>query len=218
MVSDIDITLNTLRIAVPDKHEGGPVPLTIKYCTDGEPNCWALPDGSAVYIDKEWAEKAAYMKTEEYLRNLRKRADASHLVKATVIENWDGWVTTNGDEDDYHDSVEALLERHSDNLALDGVPAQDIPSRLPSWAYCTTEEIFDFDIEDAIHNYLNDSHHADADEWIEDWAGLNAFWKEWSAKQNVTSYFIDYKNIVVIDRDRYEAELTAAKAYLESAQ
>ena len=217
-MNDLDVTLNTLRIAVPDKHEGGPVPLTIKYCADGEPNCWALPDGSAVYLDKEWAEKAAYMKTDEYRVNIRRRVDAGHLVKATVVKGWDGWVTTNGEEDDYFSSVEELLERHGDRLAWAGVPIEEIPSNLPAWAFCTTEDTFGFDIEDAICNYLEDNHHADADEWIEDWKGLNEFWETWSAKQNVTSYFIDYKHIVVIDRERYEAEMTAAKAYLESSE
>jgi hypothetical protein len=215
-VNDLDVTLNSLRIAVPDKHEGGPVPLTIKYCADGEPNCWALADGSAVYLDKEWAEKAAYMKTDEYRANIRKRADASHLVKAEVVEGWTGWVTTSGDEDDYYSNVEELLERHGDRLACAGVSAGQISQQLPSWAFCTTEETFDFDIEDAIRNYLEGNHHADADDWIEDWNGLDEFWKTWSTKQNVTSYFIDYKHIVVIDRERYEVELATAKKYLES--
>lgn len=220
-MSELDVTLNTLRIAVPDKHEGGPVPLMIKYCSDGEPNCWALPDGSAVYLEKEWAEKATYMKTEEYRVDIRKRADASHLVKAEVVEGWTGWVTTNGDEDDYFSSVEELLERHEDRLydlvKAEGITAEQIPQHLPAWAYCTTEDTFDFDIEDAIRNYLEDNHHADADDWIEDWKGLDEFWKEWSAKQSVTSYFIDYKHIVVIDRERYETELAAAKEYLSAS-
>lgn len=216
-MTDLDISLNTLRIAVPKRHKSGPVPLTIKYTRRGEPNCWALPDGSAVYLDREWAEKAAYMKTEEYRDGIRKRAEASRLVKAEIVENWGGWVTTTGDEDDYFGSVEELLERHGDRLAWADVPAEEIPSELPSWAYCTTEDTFNFDIEDAIRNYLNDNHHADADDWIEDWAGLDAFWKEWIAKQKVISYFIDYKRIVVIDREKYETELATAKAYLEEA-
>lgn len=214
----MDLNLNVLHVKVPEKHENGPVPLAIKYCADGEPNCWATPDGNAVYTDREWAEKVAHMKTEEYRQNLRKYSDARHLVSAEVVDGWTGWVTTNGDEDDYFSSVEELLERHGDQKSWDGVPDDEISSKLPAWAFCTTEDTFHFDIVDAVENYLNDNHHEDARDWIEDWAGLEAFWKEWSAKQSkLCSYFIDYKHIVVIDRARYEAELAAARAYLEAA-
>ncbi len=215
-MTEIDVNLNVLHIKVPETHGGGPIPLAIKYCADGVPNCWALPDGSAVYLDKEWAEKAAYMKTDEYREAIRKRMEAGRLVKAEVVEGWAGWVTTNGNEDDYFSSVEELLERHGDRLSWAGVPNEEIPSKLPSWAFCTTEDTFDFDIEDAIRYYLNDNHHADAGDLI-DWRGLDEFWEKWSAKQSVTSYFIDYKHIVVIDRPRYEAELEAAKQYLAEA-
>ena len=217
-MTEIDVNLNVLHIKVPETHGGGPIPLAVKYCADGAPNCWALPDGSAVYLDKEWAEKAAYMKTDEYREAIRKRMEAGRLVKAEAVEGYTGWVTISGDEDDYFSSVEELLERHGDRLAWAGVPDEEIPSKLPAWAFCTTEDTFDFDIEDAIRNYLSDNHHADADDWIEDWSGLDKFWTEWSAKQSkLCSYFIDYKHIVVIDRPRYEAELEAAKQYLAEA-
>lgn len=213
--TEIDVDLRHIHVRVPLDHKGGPIPLTLKYTPEGEPNLWADEDGGAVHHSREWAEKSAYMKTDEYRENMRKRTEASRLVKAEVVEGYDGWVTTSGDEDDYFDSVEALLERHGDNLAWADVPDDEIPSKLPAWAFCCTEDGFNFDIEDAIECYLSDNHAEGARDWIQDWDGLYAFWKEWTAKQkDLRSYMIDYKRIVVIDRERYEAELAAARAYL----
>lgn len=203
-----------LHIAIPADHKGGPIPLLIKHAHDVEPNCWAMPDGSAVYIEREWAEKSAFMKTEEYRDNIRKRQAASSLVRAVVVENYDGWVTTTGDEDDYAEEVAALLEKHGDRLAWAGVADADIPAQLPAWAYCCTEDGFDFDLEERLECYLQDSHHESARDMLVDEKELFEFWTAWSAKQTLKSYYIDHKRIVVIDRPRYEAELAAAKAYL----
>lgn len=207
----MELDLNKLRIAAPEGGKGA-IPLLIKANPD-DPNCWATPDGR-VYRDKEWAEKAIELDSREYKDASRARIEAGRLVRAEVMDGWTGWVTTCGDEDDYFSSVDELLERHGDHLAWAGVPDEEIPSSLPAWAFCTTEDTFDFDIEDAIRNYLADNHHADADDFIDDWDGLDRFWREWSAKQHVTSYLIDYKRIVVIDPARYEAELAAAKALI----
>lgn len=97
-----------LHIAVPPEHNGGPIPLLIKYAPDGKPNCWALADGSAVYLDREWAEKAAYMKTDDYRDGIRRRASAGHLVRAVVVDDYEGWVTTDGD--DYAQDVPLCLK------------------------------------------------------------------------------------------------------------
>lgn len=191
-----------------------PVPLRLKR-DHKNPNLWATADGRRVFNSEEWAVKAMEMDTPEYRETGEKRMQAARLVRAEVVEGYTGWVTTSGDEDDYAADVGELLENHADRLAWGGMDTADIPENLPAWAFCCTEDVFDFDIEDAINNYVNDNHHEDAADRIKDWKGLNDFWASWSGKQtDILSYFMDVKRIVVIDSERYEAELSAAKAYL----
>jgi hypothetical protein len=194
-----------------------PVPLRLKRDRKN-PNLWATHDGRRVFNSEEWAAKAMEMDTPEYKEAGQRRMEAARLVRAEVVDNYEGWITTTGDEDDYADGVAELLEKHGDRLSWAGVADDDIPAQLPAWAFCCTEDVFHFDIEDAIQTYVNDNHHEDAVDRIKDWKGLNDFWAAWSAKQtDIISYFIDTKRIVVIDQARYRAELAAAKAYLESA-
>jgi hypothetical protein len=215
----IRLNIGGLHLRLPEGLGKGPVPLAITHAAEGEANVWATADGSAVYLTREWAERADHMRTDAYREESRARAAAGHLARAKVIEDYDGWVTASGDDDDYAAEVSELLEKHRDRLAWAGVKDEDIPSQLPAWAYCCTEDGFDFDIEDAIRSYVEDNHHEDAVDWIKDWKGLDAFWNEWSAKQSgIRSYMIDYSRIVIIDRDRYETELAAAKAYLEETK
>ncbi len=215
----IRLNIGGLHLRLPESHGEGPVPLVIKHAGDREPNVWASSDGSAIYLTREWAEKADYMRTDAYREETRARAAAGHLVRAKVVEDYDGWVTASGDDDDYAADVAALLDKHRDRLAWAGVSDEDIPTQLPAWAYCCTEDGFEFDIEDAIRCYVDDNHHEDAVDWIKDWEGLDAFWNEWSAKQSgLRSYMIDFSRIVVIDPERYEQQLAAAKAYLEQTK
>ncbi|KAB2680524.1 hypothetical protein [Brucella tritici] len=211
-----------LTVRVPDGHDQTqPIPLRIRVDYDN-PNCFATANGKRVFVEREWAEKSMLMDTEAYSDAIRRRVEASRLVKATIVENWNGWITCTGDEDDYFDSVDSLLERYADRAAQwktpDGEdPTEDeIKEALPAWAFCTTEELFHFDIVDAVENYLSDNHHDDARDFITGWDQLEKFWKSWSAKQtNLTSYFIDYSSIVVIDPERFAAELVDAQQYLE---
>lgn len=215
----IRLNIGGLHLRLPEDAADGPVPLVIKHAKDVEPNVWATSDGSAVYLTREWAEKADHMRTEAYREESRARAAAGHLVRAKVADDYDGWVTASGDDDDYAADVAELLEKHKDRLAWAGVSEADIPAQLPAWAYCCTEDGFEFDIEDAIRCYVDDNHHEDAIDWIKDWEGLDSFWSEWSAKQSgLRSYMIDYSRIVIIDRERYEQQLAAAKAYLEQTK
>jgi hypothetical protein len=218
---NIRLNARPIQVRVGDDHEGGVVPLLIKRCTDDEANVWATADGRSVYFSREWAEKSEYMKTDEYRIESDAFAKAKHLVKAVEVplSEYDGWVTGSGDENDYARDIDELLEKRRDQLAWAGVSAEDIPAHLPAWVHCCTEDVFDFDIEDAIRCYLDDNHHEDAADWIKDWKGLDEFWSTWVDKQkNLRSQMMDNGRIIVIDRDRYEFELAAAKEYLDRAQ
>ncbi len=217
-MTEIQANCQFITVKVTCKHDvTKPVPLRLKRDTKN-PNLWATGDGKRVFNSEEWALKSMEMDTPEYKENSRKRIEASRLVRAEVVENYTGWVTTTGDEDDYAADVAELLEKHGDNLAWAGVPIDDIPAQLPAWAFCCREDGFDFDLEDVIDNYLSDNHHEDARDWLVDQKELWDFWAAWSAKQSkLTSYFIDTQRIVVIDRARYEAEVAAAREYLAEA-
>ena len=150
-------------------------------------------------------------------------SDAKILVAAHAVENWTGWVTLTGDED-YFDSTAALLDHCRDNITFEAkdkdqpLTEKEIANSLPAWCFATTESGFDFDLTEAIETYLSDEHHEDASDSIRGWKELEAFWKEWSAKQTLSTYWQDCKNIVVLDRPRYEAELAAAQALLAEAR
>ncbi len=218
----LPVNCQFLTVRVPDGHDHTqPIPLRIRVDYDN-PNCFATANGKRVYVEREWAEKSMLMDTDAYRDAISRRAEASRFVKAKIEENWDGWITCTGEEDDYFESVDSLLERYADRVAQWKMPngrdpsENEIKEALPAWAFCTTEEVFHFDIVDAVENYLSDNHHDDARHFINDWDRLERFWKLWSAKQtNLTSYFIDYSRIVVIDPERFADELANSQQYLE---
>lgn len=214
----IDINAQFVTVKIDGDHDTTkPMPLVLKRAAEGqEPNLWGTGDGRRVFATEEWALKSMEMETQEYKDRQRARIDAGRLVRAEVVDNYDGWLTTTGDEDDYAQDVAELLEKHGDRLAWAGVDDADIPSQLPAWAFCCTEDGFDFDMEAQLDCYLQDNHHESARDWLVNERRLWKFWNAWAAKQNLKSYMIDYKHIVVIDRERYETELAAARLVLEA--
>lgn len=189
-----------------------PVPLRLKR-DEESPNLWATPDGKRVFASEEWALKSMEMDTQEYKDRQSKRIAMSRLVRAEVVEDYDGWVTVTGDEDDYAEDVSSLLEKYEECEIDEGSEYQP-----PAWAHCCTEDVFDFDLEAQLDCYLQDNHHENAREFLLNEKRLWEFWNAWAARQTLKSYMIDTKRIVVIDRERYEAELAAAKAWLEENQ
>lgn len=213
-MTEIETNCQFITVKITGKYDPKkPVPLRIKRDTK-KPNCWATPDGKRIFNSEEWAVKAMEMDTPEYDAAQRKRIDAGRIVRAEVAEGYDGWVTVTGDEDDYAQDVAELLEKHSDRLSWAGVPDEEIAGHLPAWAFCCQEDGFDFDLESQLDSYLDDNHHKNARDWLVDQKELWEFWNAWIAKQNLRSYIIDYKRIVVIDQARYDAELAEAKACL----
>lgn len=211
-MADLKIDAHFFTVKIDGDHDSTrPLPLLLKRTVEGQaPNLWATGDGRRVFNSEEWALKSMEMDTQEYKDSQRARIDASRLVKAEVVEGYDGWVTVTGDEDDYAEDVCSLLEKYEDNAAT-----ADDEYMPPAWAHCCAEDDFDFDLEDAIDSYLQDNHHEDARDHLVDQKSLWEFWNAWREKQTLKSYMIDYKRIVVIDRPRYEAELAAARAMLE---
>lgn len=138
-MTDIDVNAQFVTIKVPDDIDmSKPIPLRISR-NEEDPNLWATTDGRRVFNSEEWAVKSIEMDTQEYKDNRTKAIAAGRLARAEVVENYDGWVTTTGDEDDYAQDVAELLEKHGDRLSWDGVADDDVPAQLPAWAFCCTE-------------------------------------------------------------------------------
>lgn len=232
MPDTLPLDCRQLSISVkhlPDLDPTKPIPLLIKANT-AEPNAWATPDGRRVFINREDAEVAIHAnseagKAQDAIRQQKEHLlhDAKILVAAHVVENWTGWVTLTGDEDYFEDTA-ALLQHYRNGIIFETrakdppVTEKEIADSLPAWCFTTTETGFDFDLSEAIDTYLSDEHHKDAGDSIKGWNELQAFWKEWSAKQTLSTYWMDCNNIVVLDRPRYEAELAAARALLAEVQ
>lgn len=201
----MEINASTLSVALPEDHDPTkPFPLTIKRDFEN-PNCWATGNGGKIFRDKEWAEKSMEMDTPEYRERSRLRMEHSRLVKAEVVD-WSDWVYSDdvsGYNDGYFESVDALREH---------CESDDTP--IPAYCFSTKEQPFAFDIFDALENYLNDEHHEEANDQIKGWDELSKFWDEWSKKQTLKSYFVDFSKVVVIDRPAFEALRAQANAFL----
>lgn len=202
---EIPVDASILMVAVPKGHDPSkPLPLRIRRDAKA-PNCWATGDGKRVFKKREWAEKAMELYSEEHLARSRRRMVSRRLVNATPVTT-DSWVYSDefeGHQDGYFSDVQALIEHCND----DGVS-------VPAHCFATEEQPFDFNIMDALSNYLNDEHHEDAADQIEGIGELEAFWRAWSAKQTLRSYYVDYSKVVVLDQERFAKTLAWAKSFL----
>ncbi|MCL8000016.1 hypothetical protein M8994_17405 [Brucella sp. 21LCYQ03] len=215
----LPIDCQHITVCVPEGHDPAlPIPLRI-HVDHENPNCFATADGRRVFVDLGWAAKSMLMDTDAYKERTRRRMVASRLINAEVVAGFKGYVTCTGDEDDYFDSVDSLIERYSElvesSVSGEEPSATEIQQALPSWAFCTTQQTFDFNIESALECYLSDNHHESAHDLIKDKDWLIQFWKFWSSKQSgISTFFMDTSRIVVIDPDRFAKEREEAEAFL----
>jgi hypothetical protein len=209
MTSEITIDASHVTVKLPDDHDPKqPFPLTIRRDFEN-PNCWATGDGKRVFGDRYWAAKAMELDTPEYKERSRLRMEHSRLIKAEAVD-WTGWVYSDeagGYNEGYFEDVGALRE----HCECEGIP-------VPAYCWGTREDSFDFDIFDALDNYLNDNHHEEAHDQIEGWDELEVFWKSWAAKQTLKSYYVDMTKVVVIDPAGYATAIEAAKAFLAALE
>lgn len=103
-------------------------------------------------------------------------------------DQYDGWIQRDGYgyNEGYFKSVDALVEWCED---------EDID--LPDWVFCCEGTKHELDIDNAIENMLEDAFE-DARDHLVDEKELFDFVKRWNAKQNIISYYPDYKRVVVL--------------------
>lgn len=118
------------------------------------------------------------------------KRDINHYEKAEKLtpKQYDGWVYSDGlgYNEGYFDSTDALLEW-----------CEDEEVEVPEFAFCCTEERHLLDIDSAIESMLEEAYE-DARDYLKDEQELYDFVKKWNAKQNIISYYPDYKRVVVL--------------------
>ncbi|MBZ9655791.1 hypothetical protein [Phyllobacterium lublinensis] len=132
----------------------------------------------------------------------------SRLVKADIVPEDDCMVTI--DDDKYYTDVAEMLESLGDDVIVDGEP------NLPAWCYATRRKTFDLNLFNCIESYMENNHHEEAYSELKQVDKLETLLNQWCALQTVSTFFIDYQRIIVIDPGRYARELVEATAWLEA--
>ena len=68
---------------------------------------------------------------------------------------------------------------------------------MPDWVYCCEGMNHVLDIDSAIESMLDEAYE-DARDDLKDEKELYDFVEKWNAKQNIISYYPDYKRVVVL--------------------
>jgi len=175
-----------------------------------EPEAYLDTEQGQVFAERAMAERAIYLRSDEYRATSRQRMEAARLARAVEVPDYKGWVYDpdgRGPAEGHFADGEELAE-YCDG---EGLP-------MPAWAYCCEEVPFDFDLFDEIDSYCGDNHAESTAENLKGTAELEAAWKAFlAANDHVHSYMVDYLRIVVLDRERYLAELKAAREVLAEA-
>ena len=118
------------------------------------------------------------------------KRDISHYEKAEKLFpiQYDGWVYAEGlgYNEGYFESVGDLIEYCEDECIS-----------VPDWVYCCTEMNHALNIDSAIDSMLDEAHE-DARDHLKDEKELYDFIEKWNARQNIISYYPDYKRVVVL--------------------
>ena len=93
----------------------------------------------------------------------------------------------------YSSSLDALREWCEDHEVA-----------MPAYVHPCDETAFALDPAHILESAL-DEHHEDAADQVVDEEGLEAFLKEWNAKQTLRSCFPDTKRVIVLDQERFDA-------------
>lgn len=122
------------------------------------------------------------------VRNIAR--DTAHYEKAEKLnpEQCNSWVYAEGIgyNEGYFESVDALIEH-----------CEDEGMEIPDWVYCCVEQKHKLDIDCAIEHMLDDAFEG-ARDCLTDEKELCKFVEEWNAKQNIVSYYPDYKKVVIL--------------------
>jgi len=159
----------------------------------------------AVYWDEDKAEKCCAPKfcedcgveVKKYLIRCKACGLKRKFERAEKLtpEEYDGWVYSeevDGYNEGYYADVDEFVEHCEDN---------DVP--VPDWVFCCYEHKHRLDIDSALERMTEDAYEG-ADEHLVDVNELYEFVEKWNAKQNIVSYYPDYKRVVVLKKQGVE--------------
>lgn len=165
-----------------------------------EVTCYQCHECQRIYTDQKVAEKCCAprycedCKTELPPKWYRTVCEPCHLnrlyEKAEKLETWDGWICSEhvtGYKDGYFESIQELIEY-----------CQDTDTEIPPWAFVCKEQHHELDIDGAIERMTEDAYEDAVDDLV-DVAELEEFIREWNAKQNLITYYPDWKKVVLIN-------------------
>lgn len=111
--------------------------------------------------------------------------------KAEKLTEWDGWVYREGYgyNDGYFSSVDELLQY-----------CEDEGEDPPEWVFVCSETKHELDTDNILENMLDDAYEGARDHLVDE-KELYDFIEAWNKKQYVTSYYPDYKKVLIIEKE-----------------
>lgn len=108
--------------------------------------------------------------------------------KAEKLVKWDGWVYCEGlgYDEGFFTSIDDLEEY-----------CEDTKTDLPAWVLAVEEVHHAIDVDSVIETMLENAYE-DAIDNLVDEQELRDFIDAWNAKQTVTTYYPDYKRVVLV--------------------
>lgn len=188
------------RSMTPDDRLRGVVGYVLRRCEEGEkPNAWAaygqkLEHGGIIY-DSESLARYAAERDWPIIRDIQIEAgQLRRKLKAKRIP--------------FEESDDDMIMVSDNRVWQRDEALEYLRDDERCWVYGTEEHPFNFDIEEALDSRLEDSFE-EASEHVVDREGLRAFWKQWTAKQSLTSYYEDDSRILVLDAGEFAAQVKA---------
>lgn len=158
--------------------------------------CYECGKCKKIFTKKEFAEKCCEPRycsdCGVEVKNYRIRCEPCSLKKrfaeAEKITDWDGAVYWEGRgyNEGYFWTVDDLYE-YCDNEEIE----------VPEWVFVCESDKHQLDIESSLENMLSDAYE-DAAEDLVDEKELIDFVEQWNQKQTVTSYYPDYKKVLLL--------------------
>lgn len=141
-----------------------------------------------------------FTKCDTCSRSLRAKRDQEVLDKATVVDNYDGWVYPHqgcGPQDGYFPSLEGSIEYVEDNCECD-IDKEECTC-LPEYVHTCTKEVRSLDLDDCLGRLYEDGYE-DMGDGIEPGQDLidavEKFNKE--NENSLTLYEVDLKHKVKV--------------------
>ena len=164
-----------------------------------EVTCYQCQECQRIYADPKVAEKCCapcYCEdcnaalSPKWYRTVCENCNLNRqFERAEKLDKWEGWIHSehvSGDNDVYFRDTGELIEY-----------CHDTGTEIPPWAFVCKEQWHEIDIDSALERMTEDAYEDAADDLV-DVAELEEFIREWNAKQNIITYYPDWKKVVLI--------------------